>query len=196
MTSYGMSESSGRCVHDGRPLPCTEVAFDEEGRIHLGGATIAHGYLGRPDLTAVAFGTDEDGIRWFCNDDVGRTDEHARLRVDGRVDDMINTGGFKVAPRLVEDAIIEHVPGVREVVVVGTRHTEWGEAVSALVVLEPGTAPRPPRAHGRRPAGAPAWHPPLLDHALPVRAATAEEVPLAGPGKPDRRAVVAILTVG
>ena len=192
MTSYGMSESSGGCVHDGRPLACTEVAFDAEGRIHLGGATIGHGYLGRPDLTAAAFGTDEDGIRWFRTDDVGRTDEHAHLRVDGRVDDMVNTGGLKVAPRLVEEAITEHVPGVREVVVVGTPHAEWGEAVSALVVLEPdavrrGLTPADLRAHLR---GI------LPDHALPVRAATAEAVPLAGPGKPDRRAVVAMLTVG
>jgi O-succinylbenzoic acid--CoA ligase len=192
LTSYGMSESSGGCVHDGQPLSCTEVAFDDEGRIHLGGATIAHGYLGRPDLTTAAFGTDEDGVRWFRTDDVGRTDEHARLRVDGRVDDLVNTGGLKVAPRLVEEAIVDHVPGVREVVVVGTPHAEWGEAVSALVVLEPdavrrGVTAADLRAHLR---GI------LPDHALPLRAVTVEEIPLAGPGKPDRRAVAAILTVG
>ncbi len=192
VTSYGMSESAGGCVHDGQPLSCTEVAFDDEGRIHLGGATIAHGYLGRPDLTTAAFGTDEDGLRWFRTDDVGRTDEHARLRVDGRVDDMVNTGGLKVAPRLVEEAIMDHVPGVREVVVVGTPHPEWGEAVSALVVLAPdavsrGVSAADLRAHLR---GI------LPDHALPVRAVTVQAVPLAGPGKPDRRAVAAILTVG
>jgi len=84
------------------------------------------------------------------------------------------------------------VPGVREVVVVGTPHAEWGEAVSALVVLEPeavrrGLTAADLRAHLR---GI------LPDHALPVRAATVEAVPFTGPGKPDRRAVVAILTVG
>ena len=141
-----MSETAGGCVYDGQPLPCTEVALDDTGRIHLGGATVAHGYLGRPDLTAAAFGTDEDGVRWFRTDDVGHTDERARLHVDGRVDDLVTTGGLKVAPRLVEEAVVAHVPGVREVVVVGTPHPQWGEAVSVLLVMEP-RAPGPePRA--------------------------------------------------
>jgi O-succinylbenzoic acid--CoA ligase len=179
-------------VYDGQPLSCTEVAFDDENRIHLGGATIAHGYLGRPDLTAQAFGVDDDGIRWFRTDDVGRTDDHARLRVDGRVDDLVNTGGLKVAPRLVEEAILDHVAGVLEVVVVGSPDPEWGEAVCALVVLEP-AAVQPKvtaadlRAHLR---GI------LPDHALPRRALTAREVPARGPGKPDRRAVAALFAMG
>ena len=187
-----MSETAGGCVYDGKPLPCTEIAFDEEGRIHLGGPTVAHGYLGRPDLTAEAFGVDEDGMRWFRTDDVGHTDAHSRLHVDGRIDDLVNTGGLKVAPRLVEEAILEHVPGVAEVVVVGHPDPEWGEAVCALVVLEPGAVRAgltalELRAHLR---GI------LPDHALPRRALTAPAVPTRGPGKPDRRAVVAMFTVG
>jgi o-succinylbenzoate---CoA ligase len=192
VATYGMSETAGGCVYDGKPLPCTEIAFDDEGRIHLGGATVAHGYLGRPDLTAEAFGVDEDGMRWFRTDDVGHTDEYTRLHVDGRVDDLVNTGGLKVAPRLVEEAIIEHVPGVAEVVVVGSPDPEWGEAVCALVVLEPGAVragltAAELRAHLR---GI------LPDHALPRRAATVTDLPLRGPGKPDRRAVAAIFTMG
>ncbi|HET7820033.1 MAG TPA: o-succinylbenzoate--CoA ligase [Ornithinibacter sp.] len=192
VATYGMSETAGGCVYDGKPLPCTEIAFDDEGRIHLGGATVAHGYLGRPDLTAEAFGVDEDGMRWFRTDDVGHTDEYTRLHVDGRVDDLVNTGGLKVAPRLVEEAVLEHVPGVAEVVVVGSPDPEWGEAVCALVVLEPGAVRAgltvaELRAHLR---GI------LPDHALPRRAATVTELPLRGPGKPDRRAVAAIFTMG
>ena len=95
VATYGMSETAGGCVYDGQPLPCTEVALDDTGRIHLGGATVAHGYLGRPDLTQAAFGTDEDGVRWFRTDDVGHTDERARLHVDGRLDDLVNTGGSR-----------------------------------------------------------------------------------------------------
>ena len=191
VATYGMSETAGGCVYDGKPLPCTEVAFDDEGRIHLGGATVGHGYLGRPDLTAAAFGVDEDGLRWFRTDDVGHTDDRARLHVDGRVDDLINTGGLKVAPRLVEEAVVEHVPGVAEVVVVGAPDPEWGEVVCALVVLEPGAVragvtAADLRAHLR---GI------LPDHALPRRAATATRLPLRGPGKPDRRAVAAQFTV-
>ncbi len=192
VTTYGMSESSGGCVYDGRPLDGTQVAFDADLRIHLGGSTIAHGYLARPDLTRQSFGTDEDGVRWFRTDDVGHLDEHSRLHVDARVDDLVNTGGLKVAPRLVEEAMAVHVPGVREVVVVGTPHPEWGEAVSALVVLEPGAlvdslTVSQVRAHLR---GI------LPDHALPRRVRTASGVPLAGPGKPDRRAVAALFDVG
>ncbi len=192
VATYGMSETSGGCVYDGKPLPCTEIAFDDEGRIHLGGATVGHGYLGRPDLSEVAFGVDEDEMRWFRTDDVGHTDEYARLHVDGRVDDLVNTGGLKVAPRLVEEAIVEHVPGVADVVVVGSPDAEWGEAVCALVVLEPGAVrggltAAELRAHLR---GI------LPDHALPRRAATATVVPTRGPGKPDRRAVAALFAVG
>jgi len=192
VATYGMSETAGGCVYDGKPLPCTEIAFDDEGRIHLGGATVAHGYLGRPDLTAEAFGVDEDGTRWFRTDDVGHTDGQSRLHVDGRIDDLVNTGGLKVAPRLVEEAIIDHVPGVAEVVVVGSPDPEWGEVVCALVVLEPGAVRAgltayELRAHLR---GI------LPDHALPRRAVTAGAVPTRGPGKPDRRAVVAMFTMG
>jgi O-succinylbenzoic acid--CoA ligase len=192
VATYGMSETAGGCVYDGKPLPCTEIAFDDEGRIHLGGATVAHGYLGRPDLTAEAFGVDEDGMRWFRTDDVGHTDESTRLHVDGRVDDLVNTGGLKVAPRLVEEAIIDHVPGVADVVVVGSPDPEWGEALCALVVLEPGAVragltAAELRAHLR---GI------LPDHALPRRAVTVTDLPLRGPGKPDRRAVAAIFTMG
>jgi len=192
VATYGMSETAGGCVYDGQPLPCTEVALDDTGRIHLGGATVAHGYLGRPDLTAAAFGTDEDGVRWFRTDDVGHTDERARLHVDGRVDDLVTTGGLKVAPRLVEEAVVAHVPGVREVVVVGTPHPQWGEAVSVLLVMEPGTPGPEPRAADLRSL----LRGVLPDHALPVRVRTALAVPLAGPGKPDRRAVAALFTVG
>lgn len=191
VATYGMSETAGGCVYDGVALPRTEVELDEEGRILLGGSTIAHGYLGRPDLTRATFGTDDDGIRWFRTDDVGHTDEHGALHVDGRLDDLVNTGGLKVAPRLVEEAILEHVPGIRDVVVVGSPDHEWGEAVCALLVLEPGAlhdvTAEDLRAHLRDI---------VPDHALPRRAQTTAELPTRGPGKPDRRAVAALFTVG
>jgi O-succinylbenzoic acid--CoA ligase len=191
VATYGMSETAGGCVYDGRALPRTEVELDEEARILLGGPTIAHGYLGLPALTRETFGTDEDGIRWFRTDDVGHVDDDGTLHVDGRVDDLIITGGLKVAPRLVEEAILEHVPGIREVVVVGSPDHEWGACVSALVVLSPDAVhdvtAADLRAHLR---GI------LPDHALPRRALTSPAIPTRGPGKPDRRAVEAMFTVG
>ena len=191
VATYGMSETAGGCVYDGVALPPTEVELDEEGRILLGGPTIAHGYLGLPDLTRETFGTDEDGIRWFRTDDVGHIDDRGRLHVDGRLDDLVNTGGLKVAPRVVEEAILEHVPGIRDVVVVGSPDREWGEAVCAALVLEPGAlhdvTADDLRAHLRDV---------VPDHALPRRARTVAELPARGPGKPDRRAVAALFTMG
>nr|WP_202881441.1 o-succinylbenzoate--CoA ligase [Pedococcus badiiscoriae] len=188
VTTYGMSETCGGCVYDGVPLSCTEVRVDDDGRIHLGGATLATGYLGRPDLTAEAFGTGPDGQRWFRTDDLGHRDG-GRWHVDGRLDDLIVTGGLKVAPRLVEDALTA-LPGVIEAVVVGTPDDQWGQAVSAAVVLR------------EDPAG-PVRTAPTLDelrellrgilptHALPRRLLVLAALPLRGPGKPDRAAVAA-----
>ncbi|GAA4389123.1 o-succinylbenzoate--CoA ligase [Ornithinibacter aureus] len=191
VATYGMSETAGGCVYDGVALPRTEVELDEEGRILLGGPTIAHGYLGLPDLTRATFGTDEDGIRWFRTDDVGHVDDRGRLHVDGRLDDLINTGGLKVAPRLVEEAILEHVPGIRDVVVVGAPDREWGEAVCALFVLEPGAL------HDVTADDLRAYLRDLVpDHALPRRARRVTDLPTRGPGKPDRRAVAALFTMG
>ncbi|MBM6399911.1 o-succinylbenzoate--CoA ligase [Phycicoccus sonneratiae] len=189
VTTYGMSETCGGCVYDGRTLTGATVRIDDEGRVHLGGAMLAHGYLGRPDLTFGSFAVDPDGSRWFRTDDAGRVDEDGRLHVDGRLDDVVVTGGMKVAPRPVEEAAVEHVPGVREAVVVGTPDPEWGQAVSLLVVPEAGARPLSVvevREHLR-------GHVP--DHALPRRVTAAGAVPLRGPGKPDRAAVAALFDV-
>ena len=187
-TTYGMSETAGGCVYAGRPLACTTVRADDQGRLHLGGATLAEGYLGRPDLTAAAFSTDEDGRRWFATDDVGHQDEDGRWHVDGRLDDLVNTGGLKVAPRLVEEAITAHLPQVAECAVVGVPDTEWGEVVAAALVLADG-APPLEVADVRA-----ALRDALPGHALPRRVAVLESLPLRGPGKPDRSALRDMLT--
>ena len=189
VTTYGMSETSGGCVYDGRPLTGARVRVGDDGRVELGGTTLAHGYLGRPDLTREAFAVDADGTRWFRTDDAGRLDDDGRLHVEGRLDDVVTTGGLKVAPRLVEEAVLEHLPGVVEAVVVGTPDPEWGEAVSLLVVLASG-ASEPTAAEVRdRLRG----H--LADHALPRRVVAAPAVPQRGPGKPDRAAVARLFDV-
>jgi o-succinylbenzoate---CoA ligase len=100
VTTYGMSETAGGCVYDGRALDVSQVRLEDDGRIQLGGATLAEGYLGRPELSAKSFSHDPGGLPWFRTDDVGHFEEGALL-VDGRVDDLINTGGLKVVPHLV-----------------------------------------------------------------------------------------------
>ena len=88
---------------------------------------VARGYRLRPDLP----GFDGDT---FTTGDVGYLDPGGRLVVVGRADDLVVTGGEKVAPAAVEAALAEH-PSVVEVAVVGVPDEEWGQRVVAAVVL-------------------------------------------------------------
>jgi len=182
VTTYGMSETAGGCVYDGRALDVSGVQIEDDGRIRLGGATLARGYLGEPALTAASFSQDENGAAWFRTDDAGHFDALGALVVDGRVDDLINTGGLKVVPRHVEEALTR-LDMVAEAVVVGSPDPEWGQVVSAAIVVTPGS--RDPTVDDVRDR----LRGILPDHALPRRLATLPELPLGGPGKPDRAAV-------
>ena len=93
--TYGSSETSGGCVYDAKALPGVEVKT-VDGRIWLGGPTIASGYLGDPELTAGHFSVDARGTRWYRTDDLGSV-EDGILSVSGRADDVIITGGVKVS---------------------------------------------------------------------------------------------------
>lgn len=179
--TYGMSETAGGCVYDGMPLPVAEVHIDNDRHVVLGGTTIGHGYLGLPGLTADRFQTDPDGVRWFRTDDLGRLDRRGRLHITGRADDLINTGGLKVAPGSVEDAMVRYLPGVRDAVVVGVPDAEWGQVVAAAVTLLPNAATRPTVQDARS-----VLRGILPDYALPRMLQVVEAFPVLGPGKPDR----------
>jgi len=131
VTTYGMSETSGGCVYDGVPLPGVQATLDTRGRVTLTGDVVARGYRLRPDLTAASFAG-----RTYTTNDLGRYDD-GRLVVLGRADDVVVTGGEKVAPAAVEAALAQH-PAVAEVGVVGVPDPEWGARVVAVVVLRPG----------------------------------------------------------
>ncbi|GAA4541465.1 o-succinylbenzoate--CoA ligase [Amycolatopsis samaneae] len=172
--AYGMSETASGCVYDGVPLDGVRIELDDD-RIRIAGDVLAHGYRRQPELTAESFG---DG--WFRTSDRGRFTEDGRLRVLGRVDDVINTGGVKVSAAAIE-RVLGAQPGVREACVVGVPHPEWGEAVVALVV--PGGASCDGgdlRAAVKSELGA---------ACAPKRVEFAPELPLRGPGKIDRMAV-------
>lgn len=212
VTTYGMSETAGGCVYDGVPLPVSRVRLDGDGRISLGGATLASGYLGGADGHPAddPFTTGPDGERWFRTDDLGHLeanpgDDARRLVVDGRADDVVVTGGLKVRPGVVEAALHEVLPPGCSAVVVGVPDPEWGQVVGA--VLTPSDdAPAAAEAQGASTAAAAcaaleaAW-PRLRDDlrtrlpgpALPRRVAVVPELPLRGPGKPDRAALRALL---
>lgn len=127
--TYGSSETSGGCVYDARALPGVEVKI-VDGQIWLGGPTLASGYLGNPQLNAEHFSTDAQGTRWYCTDDLGSLKDGV-LSVQGRADDVLITGGIKVSASKIQH-LLEVLPGINEVVVVGISHPEWGQQVGAV----------------------------------------------------------------
>ena len=185
VTTYGMSETSGGCVYDGAPLPGVRVRLDEEdGRVRLGGPVLADGYVDREALTAERFVTDADGSRWFVTDDRGVWGE-GRLRVLGRLDDVVVTGGHKVEPRDVETAL-RRLPAVRDALVLGVPDPEWGQRVAAVLVPADGALPLEDL---RR-----ALAPELPRHAVPRQVVWLDSIPLLESGKPDRAAARELLT--
>ncbi|GAB3588101.1 o-succinylbenzoate--CoA ligase [Calidifontibacter terrae] len=173
-TTYGMSETAGGCVYDGQPLDNTTVELDDDGRITLRGPMVALGYLDDPDRSRAVF----DGRAGFRTDDIGEWTGD-RLSFLGRIDDLINTGGMKVSPRLVEEAATE-LPGIREAVAVGLPHPEWGETVGLAVV---GATPSVEQLRT-------ALRDSLPGYALPRRVLHLTQIPVRGPGKPDCRALI------
>lgn len=180
LTTYGSSETAGGCVYGGVPLSGAAVDLAEDGRITLCGSTIAAGYLGEPELTAATFGRREDGTPTFRTDDIGEWRD-GRLHVLGRIDDLINTGGMKVAPRIVETAALQH-PEVLEAVALALPDEEWGQAVALAIRARKDLELRAVRDELRAL---------LPSHALPRRLLLVDELPLRGPGKPDRAALAA-----
>jgi O-succinylbenzoic acid--CoA ligase len=91
---------------------------------------LAEGYADGDNSRFVTEGT----TRWFVTSDLGATDDDGRLHVIGRADDVVVTGGVKVAPGPVE-ATLMRLPWVSEAVVVGVPDDEWGEALVGLLVV-------------------------------------------------------------
>lgn len=185
--TYGSSETAGGCVYDGRPLPGV-LAREVDGELQLGGPTLADGYLDDPDRTAAAFSTEADGTRWYRTGDLGSIGDDGLLRVTGRADDVITSGGVKVVLGEVERAV-HAVPGFGDAVVVAVPDAEWGERV--VVVAASSAALEPGALDALRTATDAAGLPPA---ARPVRVvpAPAGGLPRLGSGKPDRVAASAL----
>ena len=110
----------------GRALPHANVVVETDGRVAVAGAGLFRGYW--PEARA------EADARWR-SDDLGEIDAAGRLRVLGRADALIISGGEKVNPAEVE-AVVREAAGAAwaDVAVVGVPHAEWGEEVVALFV--------------------------------------------------------------
>jgi len=150
---YGMTELGGAIAHPlhgervpgavGIPLPGIEAKLIDEngdeapenipGEILVKGPLVFREYWGKPELTKESF----DG-EWFRTGDIAVI-ENGNYRIIGRSSiDTIKTGGHKVSAREIEETLLMH-PSIKECVVVGVDDPEWGERVSAVLVLEPGS---------------------------------------------------------
>lgn len=152
MQVYGQSEApvTLTCLHKqdhvgdgeqrfsvGRPWRSVAIEVRDEAQRSLAAGEIGEVVISGSHMMSryheMQGATDEvmrDG--WLHTRDLGRFDERGFLYLLGRKDEMINSGGFNVAPREVEIALTEH-PAVEEAVVVGAPHPRWGTVISAVV---------------------------------------------------------------
>jgi O-succinylbenzoic acid--CoA ligase len=157
VTSYGLTETCGGCVYDGRAFPGVEIQLDGDGQILVRGPVTMRAYRD---------GTDpRQAEGWLPTGDAGSFDATGRLRVDGRLSDLIITGGENVWPAAVERVLQAHAQ-VGEVAVGARPDPEWGDRVVAWVV--PTSAGDPPTL------GAPA---------APQELVLVDDLPRTGSGK-------------
>jgi len=109
----------------------------QTGQVVVRGASVVAGYDGDPVATKEAFARD-----WFKTGDVGYFDDDGYLFLTGRVREIINRGGEKVAPQEVDDVLLDH-PAVAEAVTFAVPHATLGEDVAAAVVLRAKTTATP-----------------------------------------------------
>jgi len=129
----------------GPPLPGVEVRViaaetgkavatpDAIGTLEIKGPNVFSGYWQAPEKTAQDFTCDG----WFKTGDLGKIDSNGYVYIVGRVKDLVISGGYNVYPKEVESEL-DAIPGVLESAVFGVPHPDFGEAVTAAVVLQKG----------------------------------------------------------
>jgi O-succinylbenzoic acid--CoA ligase len=116
--TYGSTETSGGCVYDGTPLEGVELAIGPDKRIAIKGKVLAHELI------------DEDG--WYYTSDAGHLKE-GKLIVDGRIDDIVITGGENVSLTAIERVISQTFPDI-QVAAFAVPDSEWGQAIHLALV--------------------------------------------------------------
>lgn len=181
--TYGSTETSGGCIYDGVPLDTVGVRT-VGGELRIAGPMLADGYLGDGELTAKNFSRDEHGIRWYHTGDLGLV-EDGTVRVHGRADNVIVSGGINISLDRVE-RLVRRVPGLTGAVVVGVTDDRWGEA--SVIVAARGEALRRTEAeqlaHAREIVADE-----LGKHARPARLVLVDALDVLASGKPDREAI-------
>lgn len=162
LATYGMTETAGGVAYEGVPLDGVEFRVDDGGQLWVRGPMLLRAFRHGPAPL------DADG--WYPTGDAGRVDPDGRVQVEGRMGDVVVTGGEKVWPDPVE-AVLGRLPGVRGVAVVGRPHPEWGQEVVAVVEVAPGIDPPSlDEARGAVREHLPAWCAPrhvVVTEALP-----------------------------
>lgn len=195
--AYGMTEASHQMASN--PLPPGErkpgtvgletgirVGIMDEhgallepglpGEVVIQGPSVIDGYGNNPEANAKSF-----TAGWFRTGDQGVLDEDGYLSLIGRLKEMINRGGEKIAPREIDDALLQH-PAVAEAVAFGSPHPAWGEVVAAAVVLKGPTTEKELIAFARER---------LADYKVPSKLYIVEHIPRTATGKIQRRTVAA-----
>lgn len=199
LEAYGMTEATHQMCSNPRPPetrkpgsvgPGTGVrvsimdavgnhlAKGVRGEVVIQGPNVFSGYENNPEANASSF---TNG--WFRTGDQGFVDEHGYLTLTGRIKELINRGGEKIAPREIDEVLLSH-PAVAEAVAFGAPHPTWGEEVAAAVVL-------------REPAESDAilgfCREHLADFKCPKRLYIVETIPRTASGKIQRGAVARAL---
>jgi amino acid adenylation domain-containing protein len=164
------------------------VPLGVPGELHVSGAGLARGYLGRPDLTAERFVpnpfTQEPGARLYRTGDLGRRRASGELEYLGRVDLQVKVRGFRIEPGEIEAALVRH-PAVTEAAVVVRDDLPGGRGLAAFWTPS-----------GDATAGTHELRVFLKEHLpealVPAVFARLDRLPVTPNGKVDRRALAAI----
>ncbi len=177
VTTYGLTETGGGCVHNGHELSGVEIDFAPDSHeVLVRGSVVMRGYRNGSTPQAETW---HNG--WLRTGDVGRRNEDGRIELVDRIKDLIITGGVNVSPTAVE-AGCAPTPGVAEIAIVGEPDPEWGERVVACVV--PSDHSNPPTLANLRDAGVTAG---LRPAELPRALRLVTEIPRTPSGKIVRR---------
>lgn len=173
IATYGLSETGGGVVYDGKPLPDVDIAIADDGEILVRSPMNMRCY--RDESTSI------DSHGWLHTGDIGRLVE-GRLHVDGRLDDLIKTGGEKVWPDVVERAIATSYPE-SAVCVTGIDDPEWGQMV-VVATTDPDLTLDMVRSVVKES---------LPSHCAPKKLVFVERLPATSIGKVRRREVARIV---
>jgi acyl-CoA synthetase (AMP-forming)/AMP-acid ligase II len=149
------------------------------GEVVIQGPNVVAGYENNPEANAKSF---TNG--WFRTGDQGFLDEDGYLTLTGRIKELINRGGEKIAPREIDEVLLTH-PAVAEAVAFGVPHAAWGEEVEAMVVLREPVKEAAILAYCRER---------LAEYKCPKKIHISDTIPRTATGKIQRGAVAEAIT--